>query len=223
MDRSWFRTLFKDDQADVFDVFLKKGTDRAAVQDLIQKRYGPSEAVFVVDQAQVSKAVNEALTRVYALAYAQQMIVGVVALLGVVSALFISVLQRKRELGLLRAVGATRGQILRSVLAEAVLMGAIGAAVGFVIGLAMEWYVINVMIFDESRLSVPHAHPLERRRAGHARLGRPGHPGRPVAAYWRRRSASRMPSPTSGTNPKSRIPTIWRRSGDAGRGRRWPR
>ncbi|MBY0228103.1 MAG: FtsX-like permease family protein, partial [Gemmataceae bacterium] len=72
-----------------------------------------------------------------------------------VSALFISVLQRKRELGLLRAVGATRGQILRSVLAEAVLMGAIGAAVGFVIGLAMEWYVINVMIFDESGFLFP--------------------------------------------------------------------
>ena len=56
----------------------------------------------------------------YLLAYLQQIVVGVVAALGVVTALLISVLQRKRELGLLLAVGATPGQALRSVLAEAV-------------------------------------------------------------------------------------------------------
>src|SRR5262249_22397708 len=61
-----------------------------------------------------------------------------------------SVLQRRRELGLLRAVGASRGQVLRSVLAEAVLMGLVGAAVGFAVGLVMEWYVLNVLVLDEA-------------------------------------------------------------------------
>ena len=90
------------------------------------------------------------LEKVYSLAYAQQFVVGLVAPMGVVSALFISVLQRRRELGLLRAVGANRAQILRSVLAEAVLMGLTGAIVGFAIGLMLEWYVLNVMLVDES-------------------------------------------------------------------------
>src|SRR5262249_45691970 len=89
------------------------------------------------------------------MAYAQQAVVGIVALLGVVSALIISVLQRTRDLGLLRAVGASRGFILRSVLAEAVLMGLIGAVIGFGGGVLLEWYVLDVLVVDESGFRFP--------------------------------------------------------------------
>ena len=72
------------------------------------------------------------------------------AALGVVTALLISVLQRKRELGLLLAVGATPGQVLRSVLAEAMLMGLFGTVLGILIGLPMVWYVLKVVMVEES-------------------------------------------------------------------------
>jgi putative ABC transport system permease protein len=103
----------------------------------------------------VRDEVSKALNKVYGLAYAQQLVVGMVALLGVASALFISVLQRRRELGLLRAVGASRGMVLRSVLAEAVLMGFVGAAVGFGIGLMLERYILDVLARDESGFEFP--------------------------------------------------------------------
>jgi putative ABC transport system permease protein len=45
--------------------------------------------------------------------------------------------------------------VLRSVLAEAVLMGLVGAAVGFLIGLALEWYVIDVLLTDEAGFRFP--------------------------------------------------------------------
>src|SRR5207237_5873012 len=90
------------------------------------------------------------IDRAYKLAYLQQIVVGVVAALGVVTALLISVLQRKRELGLLLAVGATPGQVIRSVLAEAVLMGLFGTVLGFLIGLPLQWYVLKVVLFEES-------------------------------------------------------------------------
>ena len=76
--------------------------------------------------------------------------VGAVAALGVVTALLISVLQRKRELGLLLALGATPSQVLRSVLAEAILMGLFGTALGVFIGLPMEWYILHVVLAEES-------------------------------------------------------------------------
>ena len=76
-------------------------------------------------------------------------------LLGVVSALFISVLQRRRELGLLRAVGASRGQVLGTVLAEAALMGVFGALMGFLVGLFIEWYTIRLILFDEAGFVFP--------------------------------------------------------------------
>src|SRR5262249_39941770 len=87
--------------------------------------------------------------------YVQQVIVGVVAALGVVTALLISVLQRKRELGLLRAVGATPGQVLRSVLAEALWLGVIGTILGLIVGLPLEWYIVRVVIWEDSGFLAP--------------------------------------------------------------------
>jgi putative ABC transport system permease protein len=75
------------------------------------------------------------------------------------AALLISVIQRRRELGLLRAVGATRGQVIRTVLAEAFLMGAIGTLLGLLIGLPLEWYVVHVLLLDEAGFDFPVAYP----------------------------------------------------------------
>ena len=47
-------------------------------------------------------------------------------------------------------MSATPGQVLRSVLAEAVLMGIFGTALGVLIGIPLEWYVVRVVLMDES-------------------------------------------------------------------------
>ncbi len=158
VDRDWFRRAFGDDQVDVYDVWLRPGADPAAVgRDVV--RTGSADGLVVQTRQQLRGEISSALHRVYSLAYAQQAVMGMVALLGVVSAVLIAVLQRRRDLGLLRAVGASRGQILRSVLAEATLMGAVGAVIGFGMGIALEWYVLHVLLPDDAGwvfpLSVP--------------------------------------------------------------------
>jgi putative ABC transport system permease protein len=82
-------------------------------------------------------------------------VLGIVAVLGVVTALVISVLQRQRELGLLRAAGATAGQVLRSVLAEAILLGTIGTVLGLAGGWVFEWYTVRVLLFEEAGFLCP--------------------------------------------------------------------
>ena len=157
VDYAWYSEEFADDQVDVFDVYLKPGADARRVQAELTKPGGwaAKQAVFVERRDELRDAVNSQLERIYHLAYAQEFVVGLVALLGVVSALFISVLQRRRELGLLRAVGASRGQILWSVLAEASLMGVVGAVLGVLIGLVLEWYTVRIMVFDEAGFVFP--------------------------------------------------------------------
>ena len=149
VDRGWFRTAFADDEVDLFDVYLKPEHDPETVREEIV-RGGKADALVVQTRPELRADVSTTLRRIYGLAYAQQAVVGMVALLGVVSALFISVLQRRRELGLLRAVGASRAQVLRSVLAEASLMGAVGAGLGFLVGLLLEWYVVKILLFDDA-------------------------------------------------------------------------
>jgi putative ABC transport system permease protein len=155
VSRAWYREQFADRQLDLCDLYLKPGSDPEAVRRELQRRWGTSEGLFAMTRAEVHDDVRQTLHRVYNLAYAQQAVVGVVALLGVASALFISVLQRRRELGLLRAVGASRGQVLRSVAAEAALMGLVGGVLGFGVGLLLEWYIVDVMVWDEAGFTFP--------------------------------------------------------------------
>jgi putative ABC transport system permease protein len=155
MDLDWYRREFNDKQVNVFDVFLKPGTDVEETRREVMDRYGSAEALFVLTRPQVNEDIQKSMTSIYSLAYAQQTVIGLVALLGVVLSLYISVLQRTRDLGLLRAVGASRAQVLRSVLAEAVLMGMVGAILGMGIGVLLEWYVMDVLLLDESGFTFP--------------------------------------------------------------------
>jgi putative ABC transport system permease protein len=63
----------------------------------------------------------------------------VIAAVGMVNTLSLSVLQRRRELGLLRALGFTAGQVRRMVLAEAVQMSVASVAFGVVLGIVYGW------------------------------------------------------------------------------------
>lgn len=150
MDRKRYAEVFGDDLIDICHVFLKSSRTGTASHDATLEAYAVEKGLFVTDKDALRKFLSELINRAYLLVYLQQVVVGVVAALGVVTALLISVLQRKRELGLLLAVGATPGQVLRSVLAEAMLMGVFGTVLGILIGLPMEWYILKVVFFEES-------------------------------------------------------------------------
>ncbi len=155
MDRAEYARLFQDPLVDVYHVFLE--TSATPEQDSLSpsagtrvRTFAEANSIAVADRQFVWDYLGGLIQRVYQLAYLQEIIVGVVASLGIVTALLISVLQRRREIGLLRAVGATRGQILRSVLAEAILMGVLGTILGILIGLPLEWFVLQVVLYEES-------------------------------------------------------------------------
>ncbi|MGE3807906.1 MAG: ABC transporter permease, partial [Gemmataceae bacterium] len=104
---------------------------------------------------ELRERVRGIINRLYHIAYAQELVVGIVAALGVVTSLLISIMQRRSELGILRAIGATRTQVLVSVLAEAALMGLIGALIGMAIGVPIEWYILQVIVLEESGFVFP--------------------------------------------------------------------
>jgi putative ABC transport system permease protein len=124
--------------------------DATAVQETILRRWGVEESLCAMTRPELYAGVDAMVQQLYGVVYAQQAVVGIVAAIGVVTALLISVLQRRRELGLLRAVGASQGQVLRTVLTEAALMGLIGAVCGFLIGIPMEYYAVRVILLEEA-------------------------------------------------------------------------
>ncbi len=66
-------------------------------------------------------------------------VVLVVVVLGIASVLVVSVVQKRREIGILRAMGATQGQVLRIFLLQGAIVGAIGSALGVVLAVALIW------------------------------------------------------------------------------------
>ena len=66
-------------------------------------------------------------------------VVMVVVALGIASVLVVSVVQKRREIGILRAMGATRGQVLRIFLLQGAIVGALGSVLGVLLALGFIW------------------------------------------------------------------------------------
>jgi putative ABC transport system permease protein len=144
-----FRRHWGQPNADMFDVYLRPGANREKVEEAIP-RVGAEYGLVVQRREQLQEYFDQVLDQLYGIAYALQVMVMLVASLGVVMAFLISVLQRRREMGLLRAIGASRAQVVYSVLAEAAFMGVIGTAIGLAVGVPLEWFILRVAFLEES-------------------------------------------------------------------------
>src|SRR6266478_4042367 len=88
--------------------------------------------------------------RTFAITYALEAIAVLIAVMGVAGALLALVIDRRRELGLLRFLGAASGQIRKLILVEAGLLGLLANLAGIVLGFALSLiliYVINKQSF----------------------------------------------------------------------------
>ena len=98
---------------------------------------------------------NKQVDTLVGLVYALLSLSVIVALLGIVNTLALSVHERTRELGLLRAVGMSRRQVRRMVRAESVITAAIGAVLGIVLGIAFAAIVSRPLAEDGFVFELP--------------------------------------------------------------------
>jgi len=155
MNRRDFLEHFNDPMVDEYYVYLKHGSDPLATKQTILSKFGARFGLHALTRGEFQERIDDMIERLYGIAYAQQIVVMLVATLGVVMSLVISVLHRRREMGLLRAIGASRAQVVGSVLAEACLMGIIGTIIGLLVGVPFQWYILNVVILEESGYLFP--------------------------------------------------------------------
>ena len=78
------------------------------------------------------------------------------AILGIVNTLALNVIERRQEIGMLRAIGTMRGQIRRMITLEAVQIAVYGAIVGVLSGLGLGWACVTVLAGEGlEELAVP--------------------------------------------------------------------
>jgi putative ABC transport system permease protein len=88
-------------------------------------------------RAQFEAAQQGSVNQLLGLVYVLLALAVLVALIGIVNTLMLSVFERTREIGLLRAVGMRRGQVRAMIRVEAVVVSLLGAVVGVVVGTAL--------------------------------------------------------------------------------------
>lgn len=143
------RDLFADRPTSQFDfaIYIVRNPDfsdaeaRAEMQALVDD-YGigklASRSEYIDDQA---AQVNQLLGLVYGLLALSV----VIAVVGIVITLLLSVFERRRELGLLRAVGMSRSQVRSSIRWESVITSLIGAVSGVVLGIGLGWVIVRAL------------------------------------------------------------------------------
>ena len=98
-------------------MFVTPGADLDQVAQRIQRHFHGRYPLYVLTRSKFRERVLELVEQPFAVTYALEVIAIVVALL-VTNALYASILERTRELGVLRAVGATQRQVRRIILVE---------------------------------------------------------------------------------------------------------
>lgn len=140
-------------------VFLKyapgvdQATARANLETLVARDY-PS--VEVNDQAQTKQAYVKQVDQFFAIVYVLLILSVFISAFGIVNTLGLSIYERIRELGLLRAVGMSRRQVKRMIRVEAVIIAVLGALLGLVVGILFGWAMQRALSsVGIDRLAIP--------------------------------------------------------------------
>lgn len=145
MDRELYLALFGDRRITSLAVTARPGTD---VQDLRRRILAAAAgryALSVSTNRELRREVFRIFDRTFAVTRALEGIAVAVAVLGIANALMASAVERRRSFGLLRAIGASGGQIRRATLVEALLSGLTGTLAAAAAGAAFAWLLLEVI------------------------------------------------------------------------------
>ena len=128
-------------------VFAKKadGVSTDAAMTAVKNVAKQYPGVTVLDQQGYKDAQAKPINQMLALVYALLALAIVIALLGIGNTLALSIFERTRELGLLRAVGMTRAQLRSTIRWESVIIAMQGTLLGLLIGLFFGWSLVRAL------------------------------------------------------------------------------
>ena len=134
VNRDVYKRYWKDSLVTGFAISLAPGADLEKVRAEIATKVGRKYNLVAYSNAEMRTEMRTAIDESFAYTRAVEGAALLVALLGLLNTLLISILERTREIGVLRAVGSSRRQIFRMILGEAVIQGGFGAIVAVAIG-----------------------------------------------------------------------------------------
>jgi putative ABC transport system permease protein len=123
IDQRYYTDAWGDTAIDVINLYAKPGADTATIARVVRQRLGGGKALFVTQSGALRDEFFRSADEGFAYTRSLELIMLLIAIMGVIGTMVASVLDRTREIGLLRAIGATRRQITLAMVLEASFLG----------------------------------------------------------------------------------------------------
>lgn len=140
-----YRRLWADEGVTAVGLRLEPGQDADAVTRAMQDGLGNGQELLIRPNKNLRADVLEVFDRTFAITVALRVLATVVAFIGVLSALLLLQLEKQREIGILRALGLTGGQLRKMVLIETGMMGLMAGLLAVPVGYALAMILIYVI------------------------------------------------------------------------------
>jgi putative ABC transport system permease protein len=150
MDRRLYTRLFGDDTINTVVIYLRPGIGVTWARRELERTFGPKYHAFTVTNGEIRAEVMKIFDQTFLITYALLAVAIVVAVLGIVNTLAALIIERTRELALLRVLGMTVAEVRRMLVLESAVLGITSTAVGVAMGYVLSWiliYVINKQSF----------------------------------------------------------------------------
>ena len=160
MDRALYLKHWDDEKVDTFEPYMKPGVDPKVVREQILGKWGKQYRLFALTNSEFRDEIGAMIDRLFSITRALELVTIFISLLSVVNTLLTAILDRMREIGVLRAVGMKRDQLVRVILIESLLLALIGAAIGIVVGTINGLIILKVVNAQDTGWDVPLHFPV---------------------------------------------------------------
>jgi putative ABC transport system permease protein len=150
IDRPNFRQFWSDERLHSLSISLRDPANAAAFAEDFRATFGRAGEFSIYTNSDLRRRVMEIFDQTFAVTSVLRAIAVVVAIAGVLLSLTTLVVEREREIGILRSQGASCGQVRGLIFSEAVMIGLLSAIVGLLCGASMAivlTWVINKAFF----------------------------------------------------------------------------
>ena len=145
LDQGLFSEKWGERDATVFAVYLKKGQTLSTARQEVESALKNIRPIITISNGELKQEILDIFDRTFRVTYVLELIALSVAVLGIMNTLLTAILERRRELATLRAIGASGSQIQGLILWESCYLAGLGAVVGILVGMALSVVLIKVI------------------------------------------------------------------------------
>ena len=161
MDRALYKRYWNDDTVNIFRIYLARGALEADVKRRILEAFSNQRRLFVLTNGDVRQYIMRLTDQWFGITYVQIAVAVLVAVLGIVNTLTVSITDRRRELGVLQAVGGLRNQVRRTIWLEALTIAMVGLILGLAFGALQLYYSLRISAEDIAGLRLDYEYPYQ--------------------------------------------------------------